>query len=157
MILEDCRQSARISEVLGMSSKWAYHILSEELGKKKLSVRWVPWLLMQDQKCIRVKMSEECFALFQRNQQDFLHHLWPQIEHESTTIPQRQRTVKQWKHVDSPPPKKANANTFGQVMRSVFWDANGILLIHYKLPTSQTIMGQYYANIMDQLQQKDQL
>jgi len=38
-------------------------------------------------------------------------------------------------------------------MASVFWDAIGILLIDY-LPTGQTITGQYYANLLDQLQEK---
>ncbi|XP_014274434.1 histone-lysine N-methyltransferase SETMAR-like [Halyomorpha halys] len=38
-------------------------------------------------------------------------------------------------------------------MASVFWDAKGILLIDY-LPTGQTITGQYYTNLLDQLQEK---
>lgn len=41
----------------------------------------------------------------------------------------------------------------GKVKVSVFWDAKGILLIDY-LTTSQIITGQYYANLLDQLQQK---
>ncbi|XP_014293834.1 histone-lysine N-methyltransferase SETMAR-like [Halyomorpha halys] len=37
-------------------------------------------------------------------------------------------------------------------MASVFWDAKGTLLIDY-LPTGQTIKGQYYVNLLDQLQE----
>lgn len=61
-----------IAEAVGMSSERAYYILTEELGIKKLSARWVPRLLTQDQKCIRVQMSEQYLASFQKNQQDFL-------------------------------------------------------------------------------------
>ncbi|XP_014289639.1 histone-lysine N-methyltransferase SETMAR-like [Halyomorpha halys] len=38
-------------------------------------------------------------------------------------------------------------------MASVFWDTKDILLIDY-LPTGQTITRQYYANLLDQLQEK---
>ena len=38
-------------------------------------------------------------------------------------------------------------------MVSVFWNTKDILLIDY-FPTGQTITGQYYANALDQLQEK---
>ena len=38
-------------------------------------------------------------------------------------------------------------------MGSVFWDAKRILMLDY-LQTGQTTMGQYYANLLDQLQHK---
>ena len=66
--------------------------------------------------------------------------------------PRNKTAVKQWKYAESSPPKKPKAvRLVGKVMASVFWDAKGILLIDY-LPSSQTIMGQYYANLLDQLQ-----
>ena len=156
MVLEDRRLKVReIAEAIGMSSERAYHILSEELGMKKLSARWVPRLLTQDQKRIRVNMSEECLARFQRNQQDFLRRF---VTTDETWVhyytPETKQQSKQWKHVDSPPPKKAKTvQSAGKVMASVFWDAKGILLIDY-LPRGQTITGQYYANLLDQLKQK---
>ena len=61
---------------------------------------------------------------------------------------------KQWKYALSPPPKKVKAVwSAGKVMSSVYWNAKGILLIDY-LPIGQTITGQYYANLLDQLQEK---
>ena len=33
---------------------WISHILTGELGMKKWSAKWVPWLLTQDQKCVIV-------------------------------------------------------------------------------------------------------
>ena len=74
----------------------------------------------------------------------------------STTIPQRKQQSKKWKYAKSSPPpsKKAKAAQLaGMVMPLVFWDAKGILLIDY-FPTGQQFMGQYYANLLDQLQEK---
>ncbi|KAA5582499.1 hypothetical protein F3H14_37350, partial [Pseudomonas aeruginosa] len=52
-----------------------------------------------------------------------------------------------------PAPKKGMAvNTAGKVMASVFWDADGILMIVY-LPKGQTINGEYYANLLDNFHQ----
>ena len=72
MVLEDCRLKVReISEAIGKSSERACYILSEELGMEKLSARWMPLLLTQNQKRIRVEISEECLVRFERNQEDF--------------------------------------------------------------------------------------
>ena len=49
--------------------------------------------------------------------------------------------------------KAKKIRSAGKVTAYVFWDAKGILFID-DLPTDQTITGQYYANLMDQLQQK---
>ena len=90
-------------------------------------------------------MSEQCLArlqkktfflrLFVTTDETWVHYYTPETKQQS----------KQWKHVDSPPPKKAKAiQSAGKVMASVFWDEKGILLIDY-LPTGQTITGQYYC------------
>jgi Transposase. len=72
----------------------------------------------------------------------------------STTISQRKTAVRQWKYVESPPPKKPKTVwSARKVMVSAFWDVKGILLIDY-LPTGQTITGQYYENLLDQIQER---
>ena len=77
---------------------------------------------MQDQICIRVEMSEERLAHFQRNKQHFLHRFVTTDEtwaHYYT--PETKQQSKQWKHVDSTPAKKAKAiRSTGKVMTSVF-------------------------------------
>ncbi|XP_066994420.2 histone-lysine N-methyltransferase SETMAR [Anabrus simplex] len=156
MVMEDRRLKVReIAEAVGMSSERIYYILTEELGMKKLTARWVSRLLTLDNKRTRLKMSKQSLARFQCNQQDFLCRF---VTTDETWVhyytPETKQQSKQWKHADSPPPKKAKAvRSAGKVMASVFWDAKGILLIDY-LPTGQTITGQYYANLLDQLQEK---
>jgi Transposase. len=51
-------------------------------------------------------------------------------------------------------PKKAKSITSaGNVMTSVFWDAKGILLSDC-LEKGRTITGEYYSNLLDQLDVK---
>ena len=74
----------------------------------------------------------------------WVHHFTPEAKQHS----------KQWKHPVSPPPKKAKTvPSAGKVMASVFWDADGILLIDY-LQKGRTINGTYYASLLTQLREK---
>ena len=61
MLLDDRRMKVReIAETTGISKERVGCILHEELDMKKLCARWVPRLLTADQKCTRMKISEEC-------------------------------------------------------------------------------------------------
>ncbi|XP_066907646.1 histone-lysine N-methyltransferase SETMAR-like [Halyomorpha halys] len=149
--MEDRRLKVReIAEAVGMSSEWVYHILTEELGMKKLSSRGVPLLFTLNHKRTRLEISTKSgrfsgepirFFLrrFVATDETWVHYYTPETKQQS----------KQCKHAESPPPKKAKAvRSGGKVIASVFWNAKGILLKDY-LPT-----GQYYANLLDQLQEK---
>ena len=51
----------------------------------------------------------------------------------------------------SPRPKKFKTQaSAGKVMTTVFWDANGVIMLDF-LPKRSTITGVYYANLLDQL------
>ena len=120
--MKDCRLKVReIAEAVGMSSERVYHILAEELGMQKLSVRWVPRLLTLE----NVKMSEQSLTRFQHNQQDFLFRF---VTTDETWVhyytPETKQQSKQWKHAESPPLKKEmTVQTAGNAMASCFWDA----------------------------------
>jgi histone-lysine N-methyltransferase SETMAR len=61
MVLDDWRMKVReIAETIGISKERVRYILHEELDIKKLCARWVPRLLTADQKCTRMKISEQC-------------------------------------------------------------------------------------------------
>ena len=60
MVLDDRRIKVReIAETIGISKERVGYILHEELDMKKLCARWVPRLLTADQKCTRMKISEQ--------------------------------------------------------------------------------------------------
>ena len=49
----------------------------------------------------------------------------------------------------SPRPKKFKTQPFaGKVMATVFWDAQGIIMLDF-LAKKSTITGEYYANLLD--------
>jgi hypothetical protein len=61
-----------IAETMGISEECVGYILHDELDTKKLWARWVPCLLTADQKCICMKISEQCLECFNKNKTDFL-------------------------------------------------------------------------------------
>jgi histone-lysine N-methyltransferase SETMAR len=74
MVLDDWQMKvSEIAEAIGISKERVGYILHEELDMKKLCARWVPHLLTADQKCTRMKTSEQCLEHFNRNKTDFMH------------------------------------------------------------------------------------
>jgi len=58
-----------------------------------------------------------------------------------------------WKHVSSPPPTKFCVVTSARkVMATVFWDADGIVLVDY-LEHGSTITGPYYTDQVGQVRE----
>jgi hypothetical protein len=61
--LEDCRLKLReTAEVVRTLSERIYHIVTEELVRKKISVRWVARLLIEDKN--RVKFGGRSYCQF---------------------------------------------------------------------------------------------
>ncbi|KAL6265845.1 hypothetical protein P5V15_002666 [Pogonomyrmex californicus] len=53
---------------MGISKERVCHILTEELDIRKLSARWMPRLLILDQKRIRMNISKVLLERFKRNE-----------------------------------------------------------------------------------------
>ena len=145
----------KIAEAVGISKEHVGCILHEELDMKKLCTKWVPWLLTANQKCTRVKISEQCLEGFNENKTDFvcqfltmgetwIHHYTPESKQQS----------KQWTEAGCSVPKKTRSiPSAGKVIVSVFWDAVGVLCIDY-LERGKTITGEYYCNLLNRLHKK---
>jgi len=57
----------------------------------------------------------------------------------------------EWRHSGSPRHKILRVQkSAGNVLASIFWDQDGILLIHY-LPKGQTINAEYWSSLLVQL------
>ena len=127
-------------------------IIHERLHMSKVSARWVPRNLSVQDRGHRVESSRELLAIYNENPDNFharlvtgdetwIHHWDPDTKQESM----------QWKHKDSPAPKKFRTQpSAGKVMATVFWDAKGVIMLDYK-PNKTTITGAYYADIMRKL------
>ena len=73
MVLSDRRIKVReIVEATGISQDTVFSILHEKLSVKKISARWVPRLLSEENKRNRVVDSEAILAFLRRNTQEFL-------------------------------------------------------------------------------------
>ena len=132
MILDDQQMKVReIAETIGISKECVGYILHEEMDMKKLCARWVPHLLTADQKCTRVKISDQCLQRFNKNKTDFVHRFITMNEtwiHHYT--PESKQQSKQWTEASCSVPKKTRSvPSAGKVMASVFWDAEGIYLL----------------------------
>ena len=67
MVTEDARYTVwNIAKSLGMSSGTVHKILTEELNLQKISARWVPHLLTDEQKEKRVKLSKNLLKKFKK-------------------------------------------------------------------------------------------
>jgi len=115
----------------------------------------VPRLLTADQKCTRMKISEQCLERFNKNKTEFVHRF---ITMDETWIhhytPESKQQSKQWTEAGCSAPKKTmSVPSAGKVMASVFWDAEGILFVDY-LEKGKTITREYYSNLLTRLDKK---
>lgn len=153
IVLNDRKIKVReIADMVHISTERVHHILHEHLSMRKLFSRWVPRFLTIDQKQHRINDSESNLLLFKHDPKDFvrryvtmdetwIHHYTPESNQQSA----------QWfAHGESREQRPRTQQSAGKVLASVFWDAHGILLIDY-LETKKTITGQYYANLLDRL------
>jgi histone-lysine N-methyltransferase SETMAR len=122
---------------------------------KKLCARWVPHSLWDSQKQKRVEISELLLERFTNDRNNFISRI---VTVDETWIhhydPETKRQSMQWKHVNSPPPKKfCVQKSAGKVMATVFWDAEGIIMVDY-LEKGKTVSGEYYALLLGQLRDR---
>ena len=109
LILEDSRISAKsIAEQRSISRERVGPIIHEDLGRRKLSAKWIPKCLNADQKRHRCQSSEQNLEFFRRDPNDFLSPLVPMDE---TWLyhydPETKQQSMEWRHSGSPrPPKK---------------------------------------------------
>ena len=143
-------QVEEIEQALGISHGSVSTILHDRLGMRKLTARWVPRSLSDEQMATRASV---CSALLKRFRwKDFLLRL---VTVDETWVhyyePENKAQSRQWVGPGSPRPKKFKTQpSAGKVMATVFWDAKGVIMLDI-LPKRSTITGVYYANFLDQL------
>nr|CAH7765296.1 unnamed protein product [Callosobruchus chinensis] len=148
-----------LEEKLGgvCSSETIRHILVNNLQYHKVSARWVPKQLTEDHMNYcdmkrRVECATKVVARFEEEGDDFLEGFVTGDEtwaHHYT--PETKESSKQWRHSDSPKPKKFKATlSAGKVMATVFWDRHGVLLVDF-MPRGTTINAARYCETLEKL------
>ena len=145
----------KIADVLKLSKGSVFTILHEHLSMRKLCSKWVLHLLTVDQKQQRVDDSEGCLQLFQRNKKELLHKY---VTMDETCIhhvtPESNRQLSEWTAVVENGPKRLKTETSaGEILASVFWEAQGIFFIDY-LEKGRTINNEYYIALLVRLKEE---
>ena len=112
----------------------------------KVSARWVPRMLTDDQKRSRLDSSRYILSRYEDNPGDLIDRVVTQDETWAHHFdPESKMQSMQLKHPGSPPPKKfKRVSSAGKVIASVFWESQGVIMIDY-LEQGSTINGAYYA------------
>lgn len=158
-VLHLVRQDRRITisvieESLHISAGTIVSILHEDLQMRKISARWVPKLLSDENKTERVEIAMEVLSRYNANPADFEKRL---VTGDETWCYHYDPTTKQesmeWKGPGELTSVKAKrARSAGKVMGVFFWDTEGIVHLEF-LPSGQTVTGAFYATVLARLHQ----
>ena len=142
----DRRKTVReVSECSGINKSSVQRIITSQLKMSHVSARWVPRLLTEEEKQVRVSASMT-FLRKVESDSTFLSRI---ITTDETWVhyykPKDKRMSMVWKNHNSPPPKKAKAIKYmGKVMCIVFLDIRGVVLVHMMKP-GRTVNADYYS------------
>jgi [histone H3]-lysine36 N-dimethyltransferase SETMAR len=141
-----------IMRSLGIGAMAVNEIIHDRLGFSKVCARWVPRQLTPDNKETRFNICADLCERYSNEGDGFLHRI---ITGDETWIhqfePESKRQSMQWRHVISPPPRKFKMiPATKKIMATVFWDAQGILLVDF-LPNGQTINANRYIMTLKKL------
>ena len=142
----------QIANALHISHGSISTILHDRLGKRKLTIHSVPKSLSNEQMATRASVCSALLKRFRSKEDDFLSRL---VTVDETWVhyyePENKAQSRKWVGLGSPRPKKFKTQPFaGKVMATVFWDPQGLIMLDF-LAKKSTIIGAYYANLLDQL------
>lgn len=146
----DRRVSHRVvAEMTGLSKGTVMEILHSHLHMRKVVARWVPHSLTEHQMQNRSQACARLLTMYRRHgrrvigriitgDETWVHHYEPESKRESM----------QWIEKGDPSPTKFKAKrSMGKVLYIVFWDVDGIILLH-QVPAGQTVNAKYYSNCL---------
>lgn len=146
LLQEDRRYTcAEIAETLGISQSTVHYILTNKLGKRKISARWVPHNLSPDQLQYRVSVARQLLARHRREGNNFLHRI---VAIDETWLrsyePELKRQSAEWRDPGSPRPKKFRQQQ-GQLKQMCIcaYDYQGVLVAD-RVPLHQSVNKEYY-------------
>lgn len=123
-----------------------------ELDYRKVCAKWVPRQLTPDLKERRVDVCTELLEAYETNGDRFFSNLvtgdetWAHLYD-----PESKRQSMEWRHPDSPRPRKFKTQRSSQkVLATVFWDNQGVLLIDF-LEHGRTVNSDRYIATLKKL------
>ncbi|BFZ02340.1 hypothetical protein BsWGS_05379 [Bradybaena similaris] len=140
-----------LSEEHSISFGSVQAILTEDLGMRRVSAKFVPKLLSADQKDNWVSAAADLIDCVENNE-NFLKTV---ITGDESWVygydPETKVQSSQWKTANSPRPKKARMNRSNvKTLLIVFFDYKGIVHHEYA-PSGQTVNKEYYIEVLRRL------
>ena len=137
-----------IAEICDLKRTTVHDILTEHFGMQRVSARWVPRLLTDENKERRVSTSRAFLRKWKTGGDAFLDRI---ITSDETWLhyydPETKQQSSVWKSSDSPPPKKSKrARSIGKEMYIMFMDRRGMLLTH-PVPKRQTVNSEDFSKV----------
>ena len=145
-VMKDRRVTVRkVAEEFDLSYGTAQEILTSKLELKCNCARWVPHLLLPEQKKVRVQICRELTSRYAEEGDGFLNKI---VTSDKTWFhffePESKQESSLWKHATSPSPVKAR---LFKPVGKVICDTSGIVLNHMLL-TKTTVNNEYYAHLI---------
>ena len=139
-----------IANALHISHGSVSTTLHDRLGMHKLTARWVTKSLSGEQMATRASVYSALLKRFRSKEDDFLSRL---VTVDETWVhyyePKNKAQSRQSVGSGSPRPKKFKTQpSAGKVMATVFWDAQGVIMLDF-LAKKSIITGADYANLLD--------
>ncbi|GFU99560.1 protein GVQW3 [Trichonephila clavipes] len=130
-----------------------HEILRKDLNMHRVSAKFVPRLLTEDQQFQRLATSSDLFQS-ESDDPEFMKLIITGNESWAYGYdPETKQQSSQWKTPGSPRPKKARQmQSKIKVMLIVFLDADGIVHHEYS-PQDQTVNKEFYLDVMRRLQE----
>ncbi len=147
----DCQLTVRLLEQLHINQETICHIITEDLGKKKICARFVPHVLTAEQKADQVASCEDLLTMH-RCDPAFLttivtgDELWCFAYDPTTKRQSAERTGQ-----GSPRPQKLRwQKSRVKTMLIAFFDSCGMIHTEF-VPLGQTVNADFYKRVLDQL------
>ena len=139
-----------IANALHISHGSVSTTLHDRLGMHKLTARWVPKSLSDEQMATRASVYSALLRRFRSKEDDYISRL---VTADETWVhyyePENKAQSRQSVGPGSPRPKKFKTQpSAGKVMTTVFWDAQDVIMLDF-LAKKSTVKGAYYANLLD--------
>lgn len=154
LVRTDRRLTVReLAEEIGISIGSCHSILTETLGMRRVSAKFVPRLLTDEQQENRVQVAADLFDNATKNP-GFMNNI---ITGDETWVygydPETKAQSSHWKTPKSPRMKKAKmTRSKTKVMLLVFFDSEGVVHHEYA-PQGQTINKEYYVDVLKRLRE----
>ena len=152
------RENRRVKQIdisieIGISQERVHHIITNLLGYRKVSARWVPRMLTPQIKLQRVQICRELLAKFDeewwRLPPSNCH--WGWILGSSLWSLNRSKQSKEYRHKTSPSPKKFKVfSSARKVLLTIFWDSEVVVHTEF-LEQGNTVNSTKYVNTLEKL------